>query len=551
MIQAYPELADIQETTQGSRFSQVNDGETNIFGIPKIPRFNNMESGDTTWGAKDVLMWFGENVLKSGANLVSDVGNVLLDPVDSAVNIGKLWVGAWVNAYETVTGDTVDSEYGDMASQAGEYIKSRFGSAEWFQKAAYEDPVGLFSDIASLISWGAWLAGKATAKAWQLGKISSLTKAGDVLWDVAKAADIIDPGNILMWKGMQAYGKWFDLWKTAVWRVGRAISDTWVGEKIQAWKDFVSQKLIDSKFKFTKTNKDAIRKASGMDPAKLILENDLTADNVDGMVEKTQKMVDNAMSQKFKALEQVKDPQKITQRDKLIWQSIVNQAKNDISEVYGKAFDDITQDEIIPELKDQFEIIKNIQETLKSNETSALKLEAMKSLYDMYNSHLKYDPTKKRILSSAEKIRLWLQSDIEKLGESVGVDIKQLNKKIAWGKALEKWLIQAGDRMDNNNIFWLSDSQTAILWSVLGWGGLEVASVLWAKSLFENMWVRNKIAKSLYWKTTNDWQKLIDSNTSAGTTARSNISKQFGGGDTTVNGSKSDVQVKKSKKANQ
>jgi len=313
---------------------------------------------------------------------------------------------------------------------------------------------------------------------------------------------------------------------------------------VQKPMNYVAQKLIDSKFKISKTNKDAIRKASWLEPSALILENDLTADNIDDMVTKTQEMVDTAMSNKFKALEKVDTPQPITQRDRLIWQSIVNQAKNDISEVYSKPFDEITPDEIIPELKDQFDIIKNVEETLKLNETTALKLEAMKSLYDMYNSHLKYDPAKKRILSSAEKIRLWLQSDLEKLWKTIGVDIKWLNKKIAGGKALEKWLIQAGDRMDNNNIFWLSDSQTAILWSVLWGGGLEVAWLLWAKSLFENIWIRLKIAKSLYSKVPNDWAKSVDSPTSNRTTAGGNISKQFGGSDTTMNDSKSSVQVK-------
>jgi hypothetical protein len=36
------------------------------------------------------------------------------------------------------------------------------------------------------------------------------------------------------------------------------------------------------------------------------------------MIDKTKDMVDNAMSEKFKALEKVDTPQKITARDKLI-----------------------------------------------------------------------------------------------------------------------------------------------------------------------------------------------------------------------------------------
>ena len=116
-------------------------------------------------------------------------------------------------------------------------------------------------------------------------------------------------------------------------------------------------------------------------------------------------MVDDAFIKKFEALESYKEPVPITQRDKLMSNSIVKNAKEDIEVAYGKSFDEIMPDEIIDELKDEFAIVKNVEALAKKTTATAREKEALKSLFDVYNSHLKYDPTKKRVLSSLEKIR--------------------------------------------------------------------------------------------------------------------------------------------------
>jgi hypothetical protein len=143
----------------GSRYWAIQD-DKNIFWIPKIPRFNDLDDKsvkewDTKW---EVLWWFAKNLWKSALNLWSDVANFLLDPIDSATGLLKLWAGIAVNTYETVTGDEVwgrAKEYWDVATLAGQYFKDRYGSAEAFSKSAYQDPVGVFSDIVSVI-WWAW-----------------------------------------------------------------------------------------------------------------------------------------------------------------------------------------------------------------------------------------------------------------------------------------------------------------------------------------------------------------------------------------------------------
>lgn len=428
-------------------------------------------------------------------------------------------------------------------------IIDRYGSIEWLKKTMTEDPVGLASDALTLVQWWAWLASKWAKIAWMTDTASKLWNISNVAW---WAADLWLSTVIPQWL-QKASQFWNEMWqKWLLWTVGNTVIK-WLVEPTQPlqaikWlipdttkaRNYAAEKLMNSKLKITKTNKDAVRKASWIEPSQYILENDLWWNTIDDIVANTQDFVDRSMATKLQALETVKTPQEITSRERLIGNSIISQAKNDISEVYWKPFDDILPDEIVPELQDQFNMIQNVDNLIKWTEALPIQLEAMKSLYDSYNSHLKYDPSKKRILSSAEKIRLWLQSNIEWIGKEVWVDIKRLNKNIAWGKALEKWLIQSMDRADNNNIFWLSDTQTALISSVLWWSPVDVALTLWWKSILENVWVRSNIAKSLYTKQF-DEQRLVSKDSIVGSdnTAGGNISRQFANSNTSVNSSKS------------
>jgi len=333
------------------------------------------------------------------------------------------------------------------------------------------------------------------------------------------------------------------------WSIGsydKAVADniTWLAPKWGIKSNFLANKLIGSKLKITDTNKKLVERASWVPATEFILNNDLWWASIDDMLSKTQQLSDDAMRQKLQAFETIKEPQPITQREKLMANSVISQAKNDIWELYWKSFDDIKPDEVLPELQEQFNIVKNLEDLKNSPQTTATKLQALQSLYDMYNSHLKYDLTKKRILWSQETIRLWMQKQLEELWNTVWVDIKDLNKKISWAKALEKWLIQAENRMDNNNMFWLSDTQTAILWAALWWWPVGVTLWLAWKAVLDNLWVRSWLAKYLYNKPlSNEWSKAPVNPPNSRPTARSNVSAQFGGSNTIMNSGKPNTPV--------
>ena len=155
----------------------------------------------------DYLWWFIKNVGKSAVNLASDVGNAVLNPIDTANNILKLGAGSVLNSVglDDRAGEKSEwlNEANKISDGMGEHIKKRFWSREAFSKAAYEDPVGLFSDLSWFTSLGANVlkaGAKLTAKAGARAGVNTslLSKAGDIAGDVAKVVDSIDPATHLM-----------------------------------------------------------------------------------------------------------------------------------------------------------------------------------------------------------------------------------------------------------------------------------------------------------------------------------------------------------------
>ena len=380
---------------------------------------------------------------------------------------------------------------------------------EWWRVA--------WSMIANAPAGKLWTAGKMAlgATEWLLGGATYNLSTGEWAWS---------PINLGLSTALWAAIPW-------VWALAKGIA-----EKTPALKNTMAKRLLNSWIKITDTNKKAIVKASWKERTDLALENDIVW-SIDDMITKTDEMVDNAMQQKLSTLQSIKETTPVTQTEKLIANSVITQAKRDLEELYWKAFDQITDAEKVPELQDVFNIVNNLQKTIDWGVITPAQKEALKSLYDAYNSHLKYDPAKNRILSGAEKIRLSLQEQIEEIGNKVWVDIKWLNKKIAWGYALKKGLIQAGNRMDNLNMFGLSDSQTAILSAALGGSPLQVVGAIVGKWLLESIPVKSKLAKSLYTKWLNELTSNIPTNRP---TARSNISSQFASSNPPSIGGKTD-----------
>ena len=139
------------------------------------------------------LAGFGENVLSSGGQYWDEVKNMVLNPIDTLGNAADLAQGVAQKALPddfTVFGMNPDAGmknlFGDeeaLAEQAGQFYKDRYGGAQNIADTAYEDPVGLLSDIAMVFGGGLKAAGSVANKVGGAGSTAAkvLNKSGKVV----------------------------------------------------------------------------------------------------------------------------------------------------------------------------------------------------------------------------------------------------------------------------------------------------------------------------------------------------------------------------------
>lgn len=220
--------------------------DTNAFWIPKIPRIDPTMTRDKQKdaGSPNVGKMIA-NIPSSAVNVAWDIGNMVLDPVDTVKWIVKILSGAWVNAGKWVLKlfadddevenrlavgiDRMKRKWGvmgkiasllesneDIADAVGTALQDRYWSADAFAKTLTEDPLAVASDIASIIEGGGTLLkwwGKATgasklAKLWdeiaQIGNASDPYALAMVSWakGVEKASDAITTPSKAEWVSM-------------------------------------------------------------------------------------------------------------------------------------------------------------------------------------------------------------------------------------------------------------------------------------------------------------------------------------------------------------
>lgn len=164
----------------------------------------------------------------------SDLGNMVLNPLDTVNNLAKTWVWTvWNIVWWVQSAFWVDEENqldNIMARQWGwlwdanevsdavwQAVVERYWSPEKFAKTLYEDPAWVISDIASLVEWWGWLVKniskwvvKTATKNWATKVASIANKVWDIAETVEKVGKYSDPANIVSttkWaiKGLRKY----------------------------------------------------------------------------------------------------------------------------------------------------------------------------------------------------------------------------------------------------------------------------------------------------------------------------------------------------------
>lgn len=236
--------------------------------------FGRLKATDEATTVGGVLKEFWINTLKSAVNLASDVGNMVANPWDTAKGLAQwvLWGVANAIGADDWLAERSDFWAGvnETADAIGGALAERYGSWEKFSKTAYTDPVGVFSDIMSVIApvAGATKTGaKLGTKGAQVTKLTKtswkLAKVADVAGDIAKVADAADPANIMMkgvwkvvWKGVPYGIQWV---KKGTEIINKGIKHA--GESIQSTHIYSKTKNIVWNIKGW-TKKEAIHSTS-------------------------------------------------------------------------------------------------------------------------------------------------------------------------------------------------------------------------------------------------------------------------------------------------
>lgn len=117
----------------------------------------------------------------------TDIGQSLLKKM-SDIRVQNGQQPLLVDAQGRIQAQTTEEV--EMVNRVGEYFKDRYGSLENFKESAVEDPIGVLSDIASIVS-GAGFAVK------QTGNVSRVSKLADAGQTIQRAGNALEPVTAL------------------------------------------------------------------------------------------------------------------------------------------------------------------------------------------------------------------------------------------------------------------------------------------------------------------------------------------------------------------
>ena len=139
--------------------------------LPPPPEAAEPERG---WG--DVAQEAVGNIPQSAMKMATEMGEAITHPIETVQNISKIGAGA----AQYAAGGLLGEGFKPYAGAVADFYKGRYGSEKDFKAAVAQDPVGIMSDFATVLSGGGGLA----------SKIGPLSKAGQV---VQKASQLADP----------------------------------------------------------------------------------------------------------------------------------------------------------------------------------------------------------------------------------------------------------------------------------------------------------------------------------------------------------------------
>jgi len=190
-------MARVTDPALIARLEAARKGRTTVTDPELIRRLE-----EARRGPEKTLAGFGKNVVSSGGQYWDEIKHMVTNPIDTLGNAADLAQGAVQKALPddlTVFGMNPDAGmkklFGNeegLAEQVGQFYADRYGGMQNIADTAYEDPVGLLSDVAMVFGGGLKTAGSLANKVGKTGNTAAkaLTTAGKV----ADGLDLLNSG---------------------------------------------------------------------------------------------------------------------------------------------------------------------------------------------------------------------------------------------------------------------------------------------------------------------------------------------------------------------
>lgn len=183
-------------------YKDMDDNEVGQQVLQKYPQYQKgliKEDSPTPQSPEEKsLGGFAKNVGTSGMNLLGglfDAGKNVFNPnieENTVANIARIPIGVGEKIGQTITGrENYSSGNTQRVDALTNFYKERYGGVDKVKETAYQDPVGVLTDLATLLSAG----GTGVAKVGQVAKASKVANVGT---KVAAVGKTLDPINQLL-----------------------------------------------------------------------------------------------------------------------------------------------------------------------------------------------------------------------------------------------------------------------------------------------------------------------------------------------------------------
>lgn len=157
-------------------------------------------SGEASAQPSPSVRGFARNVGTSGKKFGSDLAAAVLSPVETATGMLDLATGL-VQKLVPASGRTPALQQREAVADAlGQYLTERYGSIDAVKDTAYTDPVGLLSDVSTVLTAG----GSAAVKAGSVLKMTRLGRQVERIGTAARTAgDVTNPLTVPLRYGLR------------------------------------------------------------------------------------------------------------------------------------------------------------------------------------------------------------------------------------------------------------------------------------------------------------------------------------------------------------